>query len=104
MFEVSFVNACLSGEILLDAIDDYIEYWHTHETGVSIETFLGMTEYEYTQWLLSGEDIILNDILAAREENIPYEQYKSMGYEQRIAARSFDADIVEELKSKGKKE
>ena len=28
-------------------LDDYIEYWHTHETGNTLQEFLGLTDYEY---------------------------------------------------------
>ena len=36
-------------------IEDFIEYWHTHETGNSLREFLGMTKEEYTN-LLKGEE------------------------------------------------
>lgn len=104
MFEKSFIDACLLGEVSLDAIDDYIEAWHTQDIDVDIETFLGMTPYEYKEWLKCGEDIILRDILAAREEGVSYEKYKDMSEESRIAARSFNEDVISKLKNEEKKE
>lgn len=35
--------------------DDYIEYWHTHDTGNTLREFLGFTESEYEQWMKTGE-------------------------------------------------
>ncbi len=99
MFEKTFVAACLAGEALLDSIDDYIEYWHTHETGSDLHEFLGMTPYEYAQWLKSGEDIVLRDILEAREEEIPYDEYQALSDERRIAARSRKEGLVLEIKN-----
>lgn len=99
MFEKTFMDACLAGEALLDSIDDYIEYWHTHETGNDLHEFLGMTPYEYAQWLKSGEDIILRDILEARNEDVPYPEYQDMTDERRIAARSRKEKIINEIKN-----
>ena len=99
MFEKAFIDACLAGEALLDNIDDYIAYWHTHETGNELYAFLGMTPYEYAQWLRSGEDMVLRDILEARNENVPYQEYQAMTDERRIAARSRDEEAVREIRN-----
>lgn len=32
-------------------VDDFVEYWHTHETSNSLRDLLGMTKEEYTDWL-----------------------------------------------------
>lgn len=68
MFEKSFIEACLAGEASLDNLDDYIEYWHTHDTGNELHEFLGVTSGEYAKWLRSGDDEWLREILAARKE------------------------------------
>ncbi len=65
-FEKSFVAAYLDGEARLDSIDAYIEYWHTHEMKCELHEFLGMTAYEYAQWLKSGKDDVLRNILESR--------------------------------------
>lgn len=65
-FEKNFVTAYLDGEARLDSIEAYIEYWHTHETNCELHEFLGMTAYEYEQWLRSGKDDVLRNILEAR--------------------------------------
>lgn len=100
MFE-TFISACLSGKAGIDEIEDYINRWYSIEqTEYSLEEFLGMTSFEYGEWLKTGEDIVLRDILAARELKVPYDKYKLMSEEKRIAARSFDIKVVEELKNK----
>lgn len=33
------MQKCLVGSAMLSEIDDYIEYWHTNETGVSLRIF-----------------------------------------------------------------
>lgn len=65
-FEKSFIAAYLDGEARLDSIDAYIEYWHTHEMKCELHEFLGMTAYEYAQWLKSGKDDVLRNILESR--------------------------------------
>ena len=102
MFEIPFIDACLNGDASLDDIENYIEQWHSLDTDTSIEEFLGMTPYEYGEWLKCGEDIVLRDIMAAREERIPYEEYKLMSVESRIAARSYDEDFVSKIEKREK--
>ena len=66
MFKKYFIDACLNGEAVLDDVEDYIEYWHTHKTDVELHEFLGMTSHEYANWLKDGEDTILHDIIETR--------------------------------------
>ncbi len=73
-----YIDSCLSGEALLGGIHDYIEYWHNNETGTELHEFSGMTAYEYGQWLKSGKDVVLRDIMEARNEGISYEEYRFM--------------------------
>lgn len=73
MKKTPFIDACLSGDATLSELDSYVEYWHTHETGNSLQAFLGLTDFEYEQFVKS--DTILKDILYCREKNISYEDY-----------------------------
>ena len=100
MFEKCFIDACLAGDVILDEVEEFIEYWHTHDTGVSLSSFLGMTEYEYAKWLKTGEDIVLRDIIESRNINIPYIEYENMSSERRIAARSYKQNAVDEIKNR----
>lgn len=39
-----------------DNIDELVEYWHTHDTGVELREFLGMTPSEYEHWVKSSDE------------------------------------------------
>lgn len=78
-------------------LDEYIEYWHTHDINVTLREYLGLTPSEYTAWA-SSSDTIFRDILRCRMEGISFEDYQGMNDEQRIAARSFDAEAIAKLK------
>ncbi len=64
----SFIDKCISGEIIEDhynsAIDDYTEVWHSNTLEadfVPLHEFLGMTIEEYAKWMerkLSIKDIV----------------------------------------------
>ena len=98
MFDKSFIESCLDGDATLFELDDYIEYWHTHDTDISLKEFIGMTDYEYEQWGKSS-DAILRDILYCRQNNIEYSDYHCLTENERIAARSFDQEAIDNLKN-----
>ena len=99
MFEKSFIDACLAGDSILDDIEDYISYWHENETNLALNEFLGMTSHEYGNWLKTGNDMVLRDIIEARNINVPYLTYEAMAPEVRLAARSYKKDSVEMIKN-----
>lgn len=49
-------------------INDYIEYWHTHNTNNSLREFLGMTVEEYDMYSKS-KDGIVKSIVKSRVNN-----------------------------------
>ena len=100
MFEKSFIDACLTGDALLDDIEDYIEYWHENDSGLELNEFLGMTPHEYAEWIKTGEDMVLRDVIEARNVNIPYLNYATMAPGVRMAARSYKRDVIEEIKNR----
>lgn len=61
----NFVSDYFEKQISIDEIDDYIKYWHTHKTGVSLRDFLGFTDEEYLKWMKDGNGVI-KDILLDR--------------------------------------
>lgn len=97
MCKISFIDDCLNADATLFELDDYIEFWHTHDTGNSLQEFLGITDYEYEQWGKTS-DIIFRDILRCRQENINYEDYLGLSDSKRLAARSYDQDAIESMK------
>ena len=80
-FDKSFIESCLDDDAALFELDDFIEYWHTHDTDISLKEFIGMTDYEYEQWGKSS-DAILRDILYCRQNNIEYSDYNKRKGEQ----------------------
>ncbi len=101
MYKISFIVDCLNADATLFDLDRYVEYWHTHDTGNSLQEFLGLTDYEYEQWGKSS-DIIFRDILRCRREGIDYEKYIGFSDNERIAARSYNEDEIENLKKENK--
>ena len=69
MFEKTFAEAFRAGEVSLENLHDYIEYWHTHEIEESLREFLGMTKSEYVAWVKSMDEA-LYDILDAPRPKI----------------------------------
>ena len=66
-FNKPYAVAVRAGEIAYDAIDDYVEYWHNNDIGVSLQDFLGMTKTEYVQWI-KNSDAYLPKILGLQLE------------------------------------
>ena len=101
MYNKSFVEACLNADATLFDLDDYIEYWHTHETGNTLQEFLGLTDYEYEQWGKSS-DIIFREIIRCRQEGIEFSEYQLLSESERMAARSYDQEAIEKMKNSKK--
>jgi len=67
MSEQTFVDAVLAGLASPDQVDDWIERWHTSDTGdTELHDFLGLEESEMESWMQSGET--LEQIIARREK------------------------------------
>lgn len=76
MQKLNYIYDCLNGDALWTDIDDYVEYWHSHDTGCTLKAFLGMTDYEYEQWI-KNSDNILKDIFYCREYELNLHEYLS---------------------------
>jgi hypothetical protein len=63
----SFVEAFKAGEVKASQVHDYVDYWHTHETGSKLHEFLGMTEGQYYDWVMQS-DAALKNILENEDE------------------------------------
>ena len=50
MLSKTYVQACLAGDANIFDLDDYIDYWHDNDTGVTLREFLGLPLYEYQEW------------------------------------------------------
>lgn len=67
---MSFISLCLSGDVLEEEIDQFIEDWHLGRAGTDQELYeyLGMDWNEYQIW--STEPSVLPFILTARKKGI----------------------------------
>lgn len=63
----NFVTNCLSGEALLDDIDDYVDAWHETKGEIPLHQYLGMSKTEYALWV-ADPDILPFVICAHREK------------------------------------
>lgn len=64
MSRKTFVEAYRAGEVEIENVHDYVEYWHTHDTGNDLYQFLGMTKTQFSDWIKRSDDAlpyILND-------------------------------------------
>lgn len=86
----NFIQDCLNGDAILNDLDDYIDMWHddTTDDTQTLQEFLGLTAYEYDQWILKGSNKIFRDIVYCRHHSIQFEEYEKMPSDQRIAART----------------
>lgn len=47
----SFMNRYRSGQLSADAMEDFVEAWHTCDTTEPMNQFLGMSQAEYAAWV-----------------------------------------------------
>lgn len=62
----NFIEKCLSGEALLDDVDDYVDAWHESESKTPLYEYLGMKRSEYTLWV-SDPDVLAFIVTAHRQ-------------------------------------
>ncbi|CAN5492614.1 hypothetical protein BH09BAC4_BH09BAC4_15480 [soil metagenome] len=80
----NFIQKCLTGDALLDEIDDYVDKWHDGDSDVSLYVYLGMSLEEYAAWIESPDNLAY--IVAAHKYNINYKD--AIGQAATMAARS----------------
>ena len=61
----NFIAMCLSGNALLDDIDEFVGKWHEGDSEVPIYEYLGMTRAEYFSWLRDPN--VLSGIVRAHD-------------------------------------
>lgn len=62
-----FIDKCLSGNALIDEIEDYVDAWHDGKEGQrqELHEYLGMTWDEYSVW--GTKPSVLPYIIASRK-------------------------------------
>ncbi len=73
--QLPFIELYLSGKVLPEDIDDYVDKWHANPGGREIYEFLGMSKEEYSLWLRDPN--VLPRIARARRENKPPSRLKA---------------------------
>lgn len=63
---IPLVDACLQGKAVPSSFEDYVEYWHTYETSVKLQSFLGLSDRAYSLLLRHGDCDIIAEVLACR--------------------------------------
>jgi len=63
----NFIESCISGLVLLEEIDDWIDKWHDNSQGMELHEYLGMNWEEYSSWISMPE--ILPFIVTAHKDN-----------------------------------
>lgn len=92
MLSKTYVQACLDGDANIFDLDDYIDYWHDNDTGVTLREFLGLTPYEYQEWG-KNSDSIFRDILRCRREGIDFAEYERMSDETE-SQHAYDEELI----------
>jgi len=91
----NFIDDCISGNALLDDVDDYVEKWHRSESSLPIYDFLGMSRGEYALWLADAS--VLPFIVIARRENLSVQNVLTSLNELPVAARASNPATVRKL-------
>lgn len=93
---MKFMEACISGDALLEEIEDYVDEWHEGDSEEGLHEYLGMTEEEYAIWV--ENDAALKTIFHARKVGIPIGSFIRQDRGQSLVARSASAKEAEQIK------
>ncbi|OQW90641.1 MAG: hypothetical protein BWK79_19285 [Beggiatoa sp. IS2] len=97
----NFIDLCLSGDVLLEEIDEWIDEWHDSPQKQELHDFLGMNWAEYSSWVSMPE--ILPFIVTAHKENKNFidllEEIQSLPIAARADAKLEVNKLVEWLKA-----
>lgn len=69
----NFIEKCISGEVLEEEIDDFVEKWHEDESlNVELHEYLGMNWEDYSIWATNPS--VLRFIIAANKRGTTLSQ------------------------------
>lgn len=99
----NFITKCLTGDALLEDVDDYVDEWHEGDGSIPLYRFLGMKRSEYELWVTDPD--VLPFIVSARREGREVSEVIESFNALPLAARSdgpFKATkLMKWLKSEG---
>lgn len=94
---LSFIDQCLSGDAIIDEIEDFIGAWHDGSSELSLHEYLGMLRDEYELFLNSPESLPL--IVASRKTGDPVARYVNDNVMTKLAARSAEPNKIRRLQA-----
>ena len=86
MYNSTFIELCVEGQVLPEEIDDYVDEWHDSDSEVPIFDYLGMSQQEYRLWVHDPD--ILPFIITARTQNRSIDDVVEDLHELPMAARA----------------
>jgi len=94
---MSFIDLCLSGDVLEDEIDSFVDNWHEDdETTLELHDYLGMSWEEYSVW--ATRPSVLPFILSARNNGTSFDV--ELNQERlALAARAETAEEAQRMES-----
>jgi hypothetical protein len=91
-----FIDLCLSGDVLTEEIDDFVDKWHESDSDESLEDFLGLTAREYELWVKNPK--FLDYIVYLRKNKGILDSYSASiisDSSSKVAARgSAESDVI----------
>ncbi|MGY0388185.1 hypothetical protein ACWZJV_14550 [Nocardioides sp. WG-D5] len=92
---MTFVDACLSGDALLEDVDDWVDQWHEADVDATLDEYLGFTDDEGALWAEKPQ--ALRFIVAAHRHQTPVAQILTGRDDYALAARSNAEGKAEEV-------
>lgn len=106
MSNMNFIDDVITGEALIEEIDNYIDRWHDGDSELEIYEFLGMTQIEYRLWV--EDNSILKEIVKCHVNGKDIEDIITNTYyaEQKMVARAKNSkeakaayDVIRKLRN-----
>ncbi|HXH45292.1 MAG TPA: hypothetical protein VNK51_15755 [Bradyrhizobium sp.] len=96
--DANFIDLCLSGNALIEEVDDFVDRWHESPEKRTLRDFLGMSDAEYSLWI--NDPDVLPFVIISRRERRPFVKVVNDNYysNARLAARSDQGVKVRLLK------
>lgn len=93
--QATFVVACLSGDALLDEIEDWVERWHESSSEGTLDKYLGFTPAEGALW--GEKPASLRFIVAAHRYQTDVTDIIASADDFALAARATDPSSAKEV-------
>lgn len=68
----TFMEKCVDGEASVEEVDEYVEYWHTHEIDMPLHEYLGLSPSEYALWEREGNGYLGQFLEVRKTGKIPF--------------------------------